>query len=174
MTHVFALLVLIIIIMTIIEWLFHNLVEASFDLFRYLLLGDQLISVAKASIVLKLCPLLSVSVQMYLCTLLYTAVSVHMWSLFAVSLQKLDHTLVLTHGILMQLHEVGGVRNIRYRDLMSNIVGRWTYYPVRPDSYDALHTLLEHIYIPSLLYIHVRLAFPLEHITKLTCVSQKI
>ena len=26
----------------IIIWLLHNLVEASFDLFRYLLLGDQL------------------------------------------------------------------------------------------------------------------------------------
>ena len=32
---------------------------------------------------------------------------------------------------LLQLHEVGGMRNIRYRDLMSNVVGKWSYYPVR-------------------------------------------
>ena len=32
----------LLIIIIIIIWLLHNLVEANFDLFRYLLLGDQL------------------------------------------------------------------------------------------------------------------------------------
>ncbi len=30
-----------------------------------------------------------------------------------------------------QLHEYGGKRNIRYRDLNAAILGRWAYYPVR-------------------------------------------
>ena len=53
-------------------------------------------------------------------------------SLFSCLISTLQLPTALSdRAVVTQLHEYGGKRNIRYRDLNAAILGRWAYYPVR-------------------------------------------